>query len=65
MVSKIKVRKWVLCRINVAISVFITVNLSLSVSYASDWRFTPSFTASEVYSDNIDLGIAGREKGAF
>jgi hypothetical protein len=65
MVSEIKVRKWILCRIIVAMSVFITINLSLSVSYASDWRFTPSFTASEVYSDNINLGIAGREKGAF
>ena len=65
MASEIKVRKWISCRIIVAMSFFITINLSLSVSYASDWRFTPSFTASEVYSDNINLGIAGREKGAF
>ncbi len=65
MVSKIKVRKWILCRINVVISILITINLFLSVSYASDWRFTPSFSASEVYSDNINLGVSGKEKGAF
>lgn len=65
MVSEIKVRNWILCGFIVSISIFITINLSTSVSYASDWRFTPSFAASETYSDNIGLDLKGNEKGAF
>lgn len=34
-------------------------------SYANGLRVTPSFTLSEVYSDNVSLAAKGSEKGAF
>lgn len=39
--------------------------LHCSSAYAKEWRVTPSFTLSELYSDNVNLAVKGSEKGAF
>jgi hypothetical protein len=46
-------------------SVFLFLCLLHSPTHAKGWRITPSFTLSEVYSDNVSLAVKGSEKGAF
>jgi uncharacterized protein (PEP-CTERM system associated) len=48
-----------------ALAALTVLGMQAAPALAADWRFTPTLTLRETYSDNITLAPTGNEKSAF
>jgi len=45
--------------------ILVSILYQINPAFALDWKSIPTLTVQETYSDNINLGTKGNEKGAF